>query len=166
MSTSSYQSPLKGPSPCAHTTCLSQFVQVTPSRSWTLTCGVLWHKYADLNHLRPIHEEVAAGKQGKADKRDRMPLAGSNNKCVKVCLFSSVGTWVPVLSMDDWRHRPMGQFHPHHQLRQVMVPCSTAVSLVTSMVLEGSSSAKNVRCVSILVSSDQAYGVKSSALAC
>ena len=37
MSTSSYQSPLKGPSPCAYTTRLSQSVQVAPSRSWTLT---------------------------------------------------------------------------------------------------------------------------------
>ena len=166
MSTSSYQSPLKGPSPCTHTTCLSQFVQVAPSRSWTLTCGVLWHKYADLNHLRPIREEVAVGKQGKADKRDGTPLAGSNNKCVKVCLFSSIGTWVPVLSMDDWHHRPTGRFRPHHRLWQVMVPRSTAVLLVTSTVLEGSSSAKNVRRVSILVSSDRAYGMKSSALAC
>jgi len=129
-------------------------------------CSVLWHKYADLNHLRLIHKEAAAGKQGKADKRDGTPLAGSNNKCVKVCLFSSVGMWVPVLSMDDWRHRPTGRFCPHHWLQQVIVPRSTAVSLVTSTVLEGSSSAKNVRCASILVSSDRAYGVKSSALAC
>ena len=61
--------------------------------------------------------------------------------------------------MDDWRHRPTGRFRPHHRRRQVMAPRSTAVSLVTSTVLERSSSAKNVRRASILVSSNRAYCV-------
>jgi len=47
-------------------------------------CGISWRKYADLNHLRPIREEAAAAKQGKAEKREGTPLAGSNTKRVKV----------------------------------------------------------------------------------
>ncbi|KAI0287346.1 hypothetical protein BC826DRAFT_917324 [Russula brevipes] len=46
-------------------------------------CGISWRKYADLNHLRPIREEAAAVKQGKAEKREGTPLAGSNTKRVK-----------------------------------------------------------------------------------
>ncbi|KAN0109125.1 hypothetical protein V8E52_009647 [Russula decolorans] len=46
-------------------------------------CGISWRKYADLNHLRPIREEAAAAKQGKAEKREGTPLAGSNSKRVK-----------------------------------------------------------------------------------
>ena len=54
-------------------------------------CGISWRKYADLNHLRPIREEAAAAKQGKAEKREGTPLAGSNSKRVKVSVLSSIG---------------------------------------------------------------------------
>lgn len=118
-------------------------------------CGISWRKYADLNHLRPIREEAAAAKQGKAEKREGTPLAGSNSKRVKVCVVFFLGTCVSVLSVGDWRRRPTGRFRPHHQRRQVMAPHSTAVSLVTSTVLVRSSSAKNVRRASILVSPDR-----------
>lgn len=60
-------------------------------------CGISWRKYADLNHLRPIREEAAAAKQGKGEKREGTPLAGSNTKRVKVCvvlLHRHVGTTV------------------------------------------------------------------------
>jgi hypothetical protein len=47
---------------------------------WRLPHGA---KYADLNHPRPIREEAAAAKQGKAEKREGTPLAGSNSKARK-----------------------------------------------------------------------------------
>jgi hypothetical protein len=53
-------------------------------------CGISWRKYADLNHLRPIREEAAAAKQGKAEKREGTPLAGSNSKRVKVSVLCSI----------------------------------------------------------------------------
>jgi len=52
-------------------------------------CGISWRKYADLNHLRPIREEAAAAKQGKAEKREGTPLAGSNSKRLKVSVSHS-----------------------------------------------------------------------------
>lgn len=114
-------------------------------------CGISWRKYADLNHLRPIREEAAAIKQGKAEKREGTPLAGSNTKRVKVgvvILHRHVCTW---LSTDDLLSRT-GRFRPLRQRRRVMVHRSTAVLPVTSTVLARSSSAKNARLESILVS--------------
>lgn len=122
-------------------------------------CGISWRKYADLNHLRPIREEAAAAKQGKAEKREGTPLAGSNSKRVKVRVVFFLGMCVPVLSMGDWRRRPTGRFRLHHRRRQVMAPRNTVVSLVTSTVLVRSSSAKNVRRASILVSPDRSEHV-------
>ena len=60
-------------------------------------CGISWRKYADLNHLRPIREEAAAAKQGKAEKREGTPLAGSNSKRVKVRVVFFLSTCVPVI---------------------------------------------------------------------
>lgn len=62
-------------------------------------CGISWRKYADLNHLRPIREEAAAAKQGKTEKREGTPLAGSNSKRVKVSVSSS-GVRMSVLSTE------------------------------------------------------------------
>jgi hypothetical protein len=114
-------------------------------------CGISWRKYADLNHLRPIREEAAAAKQGKAEKREGTPLAGSNSKRVKVSA-SSIGVRMSVLSMEDRRRRPTGQFRPLHHRRRVMGLRNIAVSHVTSMVLVRCSSAKSAKRASILVS--------------
>ena len=116
-------------------------------------CGISWRKYADLNHLRPIREEAAAAKQGKAEKREGTPLAGSNSKRVKVSALSSTGTRMVGLSMEDWRRRPTDRFRPHHRQQRVMEPLSIAVSHVTSTVLARSSNAKSAKRASILVSS-------------
>ena len=114
-------------------------------------CGISWRKYADLNHLRPVREEAAAAKQGKAEKREGTPLAGSNSKRIKVSV-SSIGVRMSVLSIEDRRRRPTGQFRPlHHRLR-VMGLRNIAVSHVTSMVLVRCSSAKSAKRASILVS--------------
>ena len=116
-------------------------------------CGISWRKYADLNHLRPIREEAAAAKQGKAEKREGTPLAGSNSKRVKVSV-SSVVMHISVLSIENRRRRPTGQFHPPHLRRRVMGRHNIAVSHVTSMVLVRCSSAKSAKRASILVSFD------------
>jgi len=73
-------------------------------------CGISWRKYADLNHLRPIREEAAAVKQGKAEKREGTPLAGSNPKRVKVGITVFPRQRVSGLSTDDRRRRPTGRF--------------------------------------------------------
>lgn len=114
-------------------------------------CGISWRKYADLNHLRPIREEAAAAKQGKTEKREGTPLAGSNSKRVKVSVSSS-GVRTSVLSTDDWCRRPTGQFHPLHHRRRAMGLHSIAVSHVTSMALVRCSNAKSAKRASILVS--------------
>jgi hypothetical protein len=115
-------------------------------------CGISWRKYADLNHLRPIREEAAAAKQGKTEKREGTPLAGSNSKRVKVGVLSSISARMPGLSMEDWCRRPTGRFRPLHHQRRVMGPRSIAVSHVTSTVLVRSSSAKSAKRAFIPVS--------------
>ena len=114
-------------------------------------CGISWRKYADLNHLRPVREEAAAAKQGKAEKREGTPLAGSTSKRVKVSL-SSFGARMSGFNMEDRHRRPTGRFHLLHHQRRVMGLRSIGVSHVTSMVLVRSSSAKSVKRASILVS--------------
>lgn len=119
-------------------------------------CGISWRKYADLNHLRPIREEAAAVKQGKAEKREGTPLAGSNTKRLKVGVVVLHRHVCTGLSTDDLLSRT-GRFRPLRQRRRVMVPRSTAVLHVTSTVLARSSSARNARLESILVSFGRAY---------
>jgi hypothetical protein len=114
-------------------------------------CGISWRKYADLNHLRPIREEAAAAKQGKAEKREGTPLPGSNSKRVKVSV-PFIGVRMSVLSMEDRRLRPTGQFRPLHHRRRVMGLRNIAVWHVTSMVLVRCSNAKSARRASIPVS--------------
>ena len=114
-------------------------------------CGISWRKYADLNHLRPIREEAAAAKQGKAEKREGTPLPGSNSKRVKVSV-SSIGVRMSVLSLEDRRRRPTGQYRPLHRRRRVMGLRSIAVLHVTSMVLVRCLSAKSAKRAFILVS--------------
>jgi hypothetical protein len=114
-------------------------------------CGISWRKYADLNHLRPIREEAAAAKQGKTEKREGTPLAGSNSKRVKVSV-SSIGVRMSVLSMEDRRLRPTGRFRLLHHRRRAMGLRNIAVLHVTSTVLVRCSSAKSAKHVFILVS--------------
>jgi len=39
-------------------------------------CGLSWRKYADLNHLRPVREEVVTAKAKSTEKREGTPLNG------------------------------------------------------------------------------------------
>jgi GATA zinc finger len=111
-------------------------------------CGISWRKYADLNHLRPIREEAAAAKQGKAEKREGTPLAGSNGKRTKVCVVFHLRLYSNV----ERRCRLPGRSRPRRRRRQVMVHHSIVVSHVTSTVPARSSNVKNARHVSIPVS--------------
>jgi Zn ribbon nucleic-acid-binding protein len=121
-------------------------------------CGISWRKYADLNHLRPIREEAAAVKQGKAEKREGTPLAGTNSKRVKVSVVVHYYACIEVKRGGSCC-RLTGRFRPLHQPRQVVAPLSTDVSHVTSTVLARSSNARNVRRASILVSSNRTHNV-------
>jgi GATA-type transcription activator-like protein len=117
-------------------------------------CGISWRKYADLNHLRPIREEAAAAKQGKAEKREGTPLASSNSKRVKVSV-SFLPAPMQGFNMDNWCCRLTGRFRLlHHRLR-VMGLRNIAVLRVTSTVLVRSLSAKSAKLESILVSYNQ-----------
>lgn len=50
-------------------------------------CGLSWRKYADLNHMRPVREEVLA-KTKTAEKREGTPLNAPSNKRLKVRFLS------------------------------------------------------------------------------
>ncbi|KAA1470162.1 hypothetical protein DENSPDRAFT_835896 [Dentipellis sp. KUC8613] len=46
-------------------------------------CGTSWRKYADLNHLRPLREEIVAAKVKATEKREGTPLTAPPSKRAK-----------------------------------------------------------------------------------
>jgi GATA zinc finger len=111
-------------------------------------CGISWRKYADLNHLRPVREEAAAAKQGKAEKREGTPLAGSNGKRTKVCVVFHLGL---LSNVERWCRLPV-RSRPRRRRQQVMVLHNIVVSHVTSTVPARFLNVKNARHVFIPVS--------------